>query len=522
MKIICSINGIDGVGKTTQVDLFRDKYGMLVETIYGLEAYEGFPKLTGEKLHKWWFEESSINEFCDAMYESLNNRNKSILNSEKKIIVLDKGIINFESRIKATLKVRGFKENEVENAMNKSKEKIGFKDIENVKILIKSNNIKEEKIKLDEYNNSQIGIYTKYEIEQVKEIDRKTDKFDYIVDYKLGIEEINKAIRDKLINFINNNTNNINVRNSFCYMGDSIKYIDLKSTEEKDYFKNICRIFSDYNQTENIQIFNYDNKYCDIKKFENYKEILIEKSKKLPKIENNIKIKELNDYRIPEFYKNIIINFSNELKSEINNLKLILIHGSAGRECMHENWSDLDFIICVEKYNFNEISKIAEIIKKYKDKVKIGSTIYSKLELESLNVDAKTLYALYQMQRNEILPILYKDIDIPLITHGDLINKNLNVLPEAVHKLKRLLYNEEKVDKETIIKTLNLIMKVILISNNMFGKAYEEIFEKFSNLYNIERFEIEKYLRKENNDQENKQLIKYARKVIELIINKGE
>ncbi|MFQ6943761.1 MAG: hypothetical protein ACLRTR_05080 [Clostridia bacterium] len=126
------------------------------------------------------------------------------------------------------------------------------------------------------------------------------------------------------------------------------------------------------------------------------------------------------------------------------------------------------------------------------------------------------------MQRNEILPILYKDIDIPLITHGDLINKNLNVLPEAVHKLKRLLYNEEKVDKETIIKTLNLIMKVILISNNMFGKAYEEIFEKFSNLYNIERFEIEKYLRKENNDQENKQLIKYARKVIELIINKGE
>lgn len=154
-------------------------------------------------------------------------------------------------------------------------------------------------------------------------------------------------------------------------MGDSIKYIDLKSTEEKDYFKNICRIFSDYNQTENIQIFNYDNKYCDIKKFENYKEILIEKSKKLPKIENNIKIKELNDYRIPEFYKNIIINFSNELKSEINNLKLILIHGSAGRECMHENWSDLDFIICVEKYNFNEISKIAEIIKSIKIKLRL-------------------------------------------------------------------------------------------------------------------------------------------------------
>lgn len=67
-------------------------------------------------------------------------------------------------------------------------------------------------------------------------------------------------------------------------MGDSIKYIDLKSTEEKDYFKNICRIFSDYNQTENIQIFNYDNKYCDIKKFENYKEILIENQRNYLKL----------------------------------------------------------------------------------------------------------------------------------------------------------------------------------------------------------------------------------------------
>lgn len=522
MKIICSINGIDGVGKTTQADLFRDKYEMLIETIYGLEEYAGFPNLTGEKLHKWWFEESSISEFCDAMYESLNNRNKSILNSKKKILVLDKGILNFEARIRATLKVRGFKENEIEDAMNKSKAKKGFKDIENVKVLIKSNDIKEEKIKLSEYNNSQIDIYTKYEIEQIKEIDKKTDEFDYIVDYKLGIEGINKSIRDKLINFINNNSNNINVRNSFCYMGDSIKYIDLKSVEDKDCFKNICKIFSNCNQTENIQTFNYNNTFCDVKKYEQYKEILIEKSKKLPKIEKNIKIKNLNDYKIPEFYKNIIINFSNELKNEIDNLRLILIHGSAGRECMHENWSDLDFIICVESYNFNEISKISEIIKKYKDKVKIGSTIYSRLELESLNVDAKTLYALYQMQRNEILPILYKNIDIPLITQGDLVNKNLNVLPEAIHKLKRLLYNEENIDKETIIKTLNLIMKVILISNNMFGKAYEEIFEKFSNLYNIERFEIERYLRKENNDQENKELIKYARKVIELIINKGE
>ena len=58
MKIICSINGIDGVGKTTQVDLFRDKYGMLVETIYGLEAYKcAHEQFSAERMSKQYQDE---------------------------------------------------------------------------------------------------------------------------------------------------------------------------------------------------------------------------------------------------------------------------------------------------------------------------------------------------------------------------------------------------------------------------------------------------------------------------------
>ena len=60
MKIICSLNGIDGVGKTTQSNLLKEKYGDIVSIFYGLEEYEGFPKEKGEKLHKWWFKDSSI------------------------------------------------------------------------------------------------------------------------------------------------------------------------------------------------------------------------------------------------------------------------------------------------------------------------------------------------------------------------------------------------------------------------------------------------------------------------------
>ncbi len=83
---------------------------------------------------------------------------------------------------------------------------------------------------------------------------------------------------------------------------------------------------------------------------------------------------------------------------------------------------------------------------------------------------------------------------IPVIAHNDLIQKNLMVLPEAIHKLKRLLYSEDTINKESIIKTLNLIMKVVLINNNIFFKSYEEIFHNFAKLYDIEEFDIAKHL----------------------------
>ena len=78
------MNGIDGVGKTTQSNLLQEEYSDIISAFYGLEDYEGFPKEKGIKLHTWWFKDSSIEEFCDAMYESLKNRNNEILKSNKK------------------------------------------------------------------------------------------------------------------------------------------------------------------------------------------------------------------------------------------------------------------------------------------------------------------------------------------------------------------------------------------------------------------------------------------------------
>lgn len=516
MKVICSINGIDGVGKTTQVKIFEKECDNFIKTVYGLENYKGFPKLTGQELHKWWFESSTIEGFCDAFYESLANRNLEIMNSNKNIIILDKGIINFEARIRATLKIRGFSQEEIENNIKKSKIKYNFKDIENLKIIITNKVLNERKINKSKYSHAQIALYQKYELEQVKEINTKKKRFDYTINYDLGIDEINRLIRKYIILKLAQRTSDIDVKKSLHYINENIRYIDLDLCNNIEGFKKNYESIIKKDDLKSIQLYNsivYDTN----KNIEKYKGLLLEKANKNPKIKYCIKTKEVLNYKIPFFYKSILEKFTDDIKSKIKNIELLLVHGSAGRECMHEKWSDLDIIICIDKYDFNQIDQISKIIDKYKHDVKIGSTIYSRLEIESLNVDAKTLYALYQMQRNEIFPIIYEKVEIPVITNKDLISKNLNVLPEAIHKLKRLLYSDYNTNKEAIIKTVNLIMKVILITNNIFPKSYEDVFYNFAKLYRIEYFNILKYL----NDEELKddKLINYAKKIIEVLIN---
>ncbi len=521
MKIICSLNGIDGTGKTTQCELLANKYNKIIDNFSGLEKYKSFPKLEGQALHNWWFYDSTIEEFCDTIYKSLVERNNEILNSNKEIIIIDKGILNFEARIIATLVVRGFSKSEIESNIKKSKEKVKFKDIENLKILINKDKAVDSKIFDDKYEKNQIDIYHRYQDLQIGYILK--NKFDFIIDYNLGIEKINDEIKkyiiQKKIEDMKKENYLVDIRNTLLYIGNTVNYINFKLYDTGDYFIDIIFLLEKVriNKLYSCQIFNSNIVFEVENENEMYKQIILNKANIIKKIDNKIKIKKIEDYNIPVFYKKILKKFIKEINDTIINIEMILIHGSIGRECVHDGWSDIDIIICINKYNFSDIKKISDIIDKYKVYVKIGTTIYSKLEIESLNVDAKTLFALYQMQNEEILPIKLKDVRIPLITYEDLINKNISVLPEAIHKLKRILYKEENIDKETLIKTLNLIMKVVLISNGIFVKSYEDIFYNFSRLYNIENLQISEYLTHEKQDE--KKLIQYARDVIERLIN---
>jgi hypothetical protein len=66
-----------------------------------------------------------------------------------------------------------------------------------------------------------------------------------------------------------------------------------------------------------------------------------------------------------------------------------------------ENYSDIDLILVIEPNNFNTRKIINEIISKCNCGIKVGTTIYTKKEFESLQVDFKTLYCIYKINNKE-------------------------------------------------------------------------------------------------------------------------
>lgn len=161
---------------------------------------------------------------------------------------------------------------------------------------------------------------------------------------------------------------------------------------------------------------------------------------------NIIKIEELN---VCDSYKDNIMKFYKEIKNILqDNLMLFMVTGSAGIGKIHEGWSDIDILIVTKSYIIDDIRKIQEVIRKLSD-IKIGTTIYSQKEFENNMIDGKTMYSLLNLYRNNLHLNYYNTkLKIPEITLNMWKQKHLALLPDYVHKLKRLVYIN-KYDKKT-------------------------------------------------------------------------
>lgn len=123
--MIISFNGLDGSGKSTQIENIYKKYysnGVLINSF-------SFPKKVNsncEKIfHEWWFKESSVDEFCTTMYSGIKQRMENI-NDNEVVYLIDKGISNFDARIYATLRIKGLNREESLSTIKKYKIKYGI------------------------------------------------------------------------------------------------------------------------------------------------------------------------------------------------------------------------------------------------------------------------------------------------------------------------------------------------------------------------------------------------------------
>lgn len=225
------------------------------------------------------------------------------------------------------------------------------------------------------------------------------------------------------------------------------------------------------------------------------------------------KIKEL---KVDNIYKKSIYEFYDEVKTILKrNLMLFMVTGSAGIGKIHKNWSDIDILIVTRYYNISDIKRINEVINRLSN-IKIGTTIYSQKEFSNGMIDGKTMYSLLNVYAKNLYFNYYNEkLKIPIITLEMMKQKHIMLLPDYIHKLKRLVYTKDY-DKKAIIKTMNLIMKIYVVQKNVIPKEYEDVFSKFSSLYNFENFNITGEL---NSNAISIEFENYIKKFIEFISN---
>lgn len=186
-----------------------------------------------------------------------------------------------------------------------------------------------------------------------------------------------------------------------------------------------------------------------------------------------------------------------------DNLKMLVLAGSAGKGKFMDGWSDIDMYYFFDKLDYDKLSQYSEMLGKYG--VHVGPTYYTTRDLANVTLDARTVHVLLELERGKDKVLINKGVDIPRVSLEYAAQVDKGDIPDALNKLKReLLHKNSNPNKDNtrdkkddgsqakmpydtakIIKILSLLHKLILksLDEPIIPNGYADTFEAFGRVY---------------------------------------
>ena len=155
--MIVSISGMDNAGKTTQCNMLRSKYPEVFSEPMHIKDSPSFDETKHDET--WWFRSDNAEEFTEVIYKCLLERIELAEKVKSKIVLLDKGADFYDSRIIATLIMKGLKYNEAKKYSFDIKMKYFTSCREDLKLYLESGTYKRKELNLTSFEDLRYNTY---------------------------------------------------------------------------------------------------------------------------------------------------------------------------------------------------------------------------------------------------------------------------------------------------------------------------------------------------------------------------